>query len=136
MVNTQQTITGDFTRNPDLVYPGDNLRGRLLGALGPENVDFIDATRIATRLLGDSIASNLFLGWLRLATGPGAAVARGELLDGLNNDNHELAVSIASIPDHIRGFGHIKLASIEAARVCQADLLAEWPASGQDKAAA
>ena len=61
VVNTQQTITGDFTRNPDLVYPGNNLRLRLSGALNPDHLTFIDATRIATGLLGDSIASNLFL---------------------------------------------------------------------------
>ena len=341
VVNTWQTITGDFTRNPDIVYPGDNLRGRLLGALGTERVDFIDATRIATRLLGDSIGSNLFLvgyawqqglvplsraaifdaialngvsvawnqeafEWGRRAAhdldavmsvagevssgvtepsldelldrrgadlaayqnpayaeryrsfvetvrraeesrtrgkrGLAEAVARhahklmaykdeyevgrlyadpefrrklneqfegdyklrfnlsppgiapkdkvtglarkmefggwmlplfrllarlrflrgtafdpfgrtaerklerqliidyeqsvGELLDGLNDDNHGLAVSIASVPDRIRGFGHIKLASVEAARACQADLLAEWRAPGRGKAAA
>ena len=60
----------------------------------------------------------------------------GELLDGLNDDNHGLAVSIASVPDRIRGFGHIKLASVEAARACQADLLAEWRAPGRGEAAA
>ena len=61
VVNTQQTITGDFTRKPDLVYPGNDLRGRLLDVLGAANVHFVDATRIATRLLGDAIAGNLFL---------------------------------------------------------------------------
>ena len=61
VVNTQQTITGDFTRNPDLAYPGENLRTRLSGALDADKLTFLDATRIATRLLGDSIASNLFL---------------------------------------------------------------------------
>ena len=61
VVNTQQTITGDFTRHPDLVYPGDNLRTRLSGVLDRDHLTFLDATRIATRLLGDSIASNLFL---------------------------------------------------------------------------
>ncbi len=30
-------------------------------ATGPENVEFLDATRLATGLLGDSIASNLFM---------------------------------------------------------------------------
>ena len=60
----------------------------------------------------------------------------GELLDGLDDGNHGLAVSIASIPDRIRGFGHIKLASVESARACQADLLAEWRGSGRDRAAA
>ncbi|MGI9219641.1 MAG: indolepyruvate ferredoxin oxidoreductase family protein [Woeseiaceae bacterium] len=61
IINTHNTITGDFTRNPDLVYPEQTLRKRLLETLGDENVTFLEATNIATRLLGDSIASNLFL---------------------------------------------------------------------------
>jgi len=61
IINTHNTITGDFTRNPDLVYPEDALRTRLLSALGENRVTFLEATRIATALLGDSIASNLFL---------------------------------------------------------------------------
>ncbi len=341
VVNTQQTITGDFTRNPDLAYPGDNLRGRLLETLGTDRVEFVDATRIATQLLGDAIASNLFLvgyawqkglvplsqaaifdaialngvsvewnqeafewgrraahdldavlavaldtpnpaaqlsldelverrvaeltayqnpayanryrslvdgvrraeqrrtrgkrglaetvarhayklmaykdeyevgrlyadpefqrrlneqfegnyklrfnlsppaiapkdkvtgvarkmefggwmlpvfrllAWLRFLRGTafdpfGRTAERklerrlivdyeqtvGELLDGLNDDNHGLAVDIASIPDRIRGFGHIKLAGVEAARACRTNLLAEWRRSGTDQAAA
>jgi len=61
VVNTHRTITGDFTRNPDLQYPDAALRQRLTAALGVANVTFIQASQIATRLLGDSIASNLFL---------------------------------------------------------------------------
>jgi len=61
IVNTHNTITGDFTRNPDLVYPEQTLRKRLQATLGEDKVTFLEATRIATRLLGDSIASNLFL---------------------------------------------------------------------------
>ena len=59
-----------------------------------------------------------------------------ELLDGLNDDNHGLAVSIASVPDQIRGFGHIKLASVKAARACEADLLEAWRTRPQDEMAA
>ena len=61
VVNTHKTITGDFTRNPDMQYPSETLQQRLRDTLGAENVTFINATEIATRLLGDSIASNLFL---------------------------------------------------------------------------
>ena len=35
--------------------------GRLRNAVGPEAVDFLDATRLATALMGDSIATNPFL---------------------------------------------------------------------------
>ncbi|MFK7885246.1 MAG: indolepyruvate ferredoxin oxidoreductase family protein [Gammaproteobacteria bacterium] len=61
IINTHKTITGDFTRNPDMKYPSEPLERRLVSALGKDNVRFIQASAIATRLLGDSIASNLFL---------------------------------------------------------------------------
>src|SRR4029077_879429 len=56
-----QTITGEFTRNPDLVFPGSELQQSIAGATGPDNSEFFDATRLATGLFGDSIASNLFM---------------------------------------------------------------------------
>ena len=32
----------------------------------------------------------------------------GELLDGLNHDNHALAVEIAALPEGLRGYGHVR----------------------------
>jgi indolepyruvate ferredoxin oxidoreductase len=61
IVNNHETITGDFTRNPDLKFPGDELQRSIGEAAGVDNSEFLDATRIATGLLGDSIASNLFM---------------------------------------------------------------------------
>ena len=61
IVNTHETITGDFTRNAELRYPGASLRKRLEGALGHNRLEMIESTRLATRLLGDAIAGNLFL---------------------------------------------------------------------------
>jgi indolepyruvate ferredoxin oxidoreductase len=61
VVNSHEIITGDFTRNPDLVFPTEAMRRGLEAATGPANAEFIDATRLATGLLGDSIASNLFM---------------------------------------------------------------------------
>ena len=61
IINTHEQITGHFTRNPDMQFPALQLRERISNAAGQEQVDFINATRIATRLLGDSIASNLFM---------------------------------------------------------------------------
>ncbi|MFK8030141.1 MAG: indolepyruvate ferredoxin oxidoreductase family protein [Gammaproteobacteria bacterium] len=61
VINTHKTITGDFTRNPDLEYPSSTLEQRLKTVLGQNNIDFLEASHIATRLLGDSIGSNLFL---------------------------------------------------------------------------
>jgi indolepyruvate ferredoxin oxidoreductase len=61
IVNSHETITGDFTRNPDFVIPGRELRRSISEATGPNNSEFLDATRIASGLFGDSIASNLFM---------------------------------------------------------------------------
>ncbi len=61
VVNSHRTITSDFTRNPDLIFPDDDLRQAVSEATGPGNADFFEATRLATALLGDSIATNLFL---------------------------------------------------------------------------
>ena len=61
IVNTHEQITGQFVRNPDLEFPTDSIVGRIRAAAGTGNVQLLDATRIATRLLGDAIGSNLFL---------------------------------------------------------------------------
>jgi indolepyruvate ferredoxin oxidoreductase len=51
-----------------------------------------------------------------------------ELLAGLKHDNLELAVSIAAIPEDIRGYGHIKLKSAHGAKQKQEQLLAQFRA--------
>lgn len=47
---------------------------------------------------------------------------------GLDHANHAIAVEIASLPDRIRGFGHVKARSIEEAERREADLLARFAA--------
>jgi indolepyruvate ferredoxin oxidoreductase len=49
-----------------------------------------------------------------------------ELLTGLTRDNHALAVDIASIPEHIRGYGHIKEAHYAKARKRWDELMGAW----------
>jgi indolepyruvate ferredoxin oxidoreductase len=61
VVNAHETMTGDFTRNPDLVFPESEMKHLVAEAAGAEHVDFVDATDLATALFGDSIAANLFM---------------------------------------------------------------------------
>ncbi|WP_374651466.1 indolepyruvate ferredoxin oxidoreductase family protein [Dongia sp.] len=61
LVNTHEIATGDFTRDPDWDFPAGDLKRILAKAVGADAIEFIDATRIATALLGDSIATNLFM---------------------------------------------------------------------------
>ncbi|MBU2283674.1 MAG: 2-oxoacid:acceptor oxidoreductase family protein, partial [Gammaproteobacteria bacterium] len=61
VINSHESATAEFTRNPDAQVPGKAMREALVEAVGEEKTHFIDATYLATRLLGDSIATNLFL---------------------------------------------------------------------------
>jgi indolepyruvate ferredoxin oxidoreductase len=61
IVNSHQTITGDFTRNPDLAFPEHELCRAVASAAGQGGTEFLDATGLATGLLGDSLATNLFM---------------------------------------------------------------------------
>jgi indolepyruvate ferredoxin oxidoreductase len=49
-----------------------------------------------------------------------------EILSRLDRQNHSTAVAIASIPEEIRGFGHVKLRHLKAAKAKEAELLAAF----------
>ncbi|PPR64103.1 MAG: hypothetical protein CFH10_00330 [Alphaproteobacteria bacterium MarineAlpha4_Bin2] len=61
VINTKETITGDFTRDPDLDFPGEELHQGIAKIIGGERVEFLEGTQLATGLLGNSIASNMFM---------------------------------------------------------------------------
>jgi len=50
-----------FTRNPDLAFPLGSMEREIVDAVAPGDAEFIDATKLATGLMGDSIATNLFM---------------------------------------------------------------------------
>jgi indolepyruvate ferredoxin oxidoreductase len=59
------------------------------------------------------------------------------VIAGLSAENHALALEIASLPEQIRGYGHVKDRNLAAARTRWSDLLAKWrnPQSAQRSAA-
>ncbi len=61
IVNSHETITADFIRDPDNRFPGQTLRAAIEAAVGPGAAEFVDGTGLATALIGDSIATNLFM---------------------------------------------------------------------------
>ncbi|MCB1915072.1 MAG: indolepyruvate ferredoxin oxidoreductase family protein [Rhodocyclaceae bacterium] len=61
VVNCSETPTSDFTRNPDWQFPLDKMQASVVEAVGREHCEFLDAETLATTLLGDAIATNLFL---------------------------------------------------------------------------
>ena len=60
----------------------------------------------------------------------------GEICSSLNADNFRMAMEILSLPDQIRGFGHIKFKSIEAANARRAELLERFRNDGDSTLAA
>ncbi|MDC8760425.1 indolepyruvate ferredoxin oxidoreductase family protein [Janthinobacterium fluminis] len=61
MINSTGSSTAAFVKNPDWQFPGASSQQEIQKACGAERVDFIDAGQIATALMGDSIATNMFM---------------------------------------------------------------------------
>jgi indolepyruvate ferredoxin oxidoreductase len=61
VVNTAEILPGDFTRNPDYSLPTERIRRAIVNTAGKDNSHFVDANRLATALLGQSIGANMFM---------------------------------------------------------------------------
>ncbi|MBD2748394.1 indolepyruvate ferredoxin oxidoreductase family protein [Microvirga sp. BT688] len=86
VVNTAEVMPGDFTRNADFSLPTERLKRAIRSAAGQEGVSFVDATAIATALLGNAIAANMFMLGYAYQTGrvplSGAAIEKAIELNG------------------------------------------------------
>ncbi|HEX2477790.1 MAG TPA: indolepyruvate ferredoxin oxidoreductase family protein [Geminicoccaceae bacterium] len=60
VVNAHEMMTGDFTRNADFSLPAEALKRAIVKVAG-ERATIVEGTRLATALLGDGIATNLFM---------------------------------------------------------------------------
>jgi indolepyruvate ferredoxin oxidoreductase len=49
-----------------------------------------------------------------------------ELIGALTSDNHPLAISLASLPEKIRGYGHVKMRNLAETRKEWARLIETW----------
>ena len=61
ILNTHEAITGDFTRDTMRSFPAARVQKRIRDRIGDDRLELVNATRLATALLGDSIAANLFM---------------------------------------------------------------------------
>ena len=61
VVNTAEFLPGEFTRNADFSLPTEKLKRTITADAGRDHTHFIDATRLATALFGQSLGSNMFL---------------------------------------------------------------------------
>jgi len=61
LVNTARVMPAHFARDADLAFPLDSMERDIAEAVGPGDAEFLDATAVATALMGDTIATNLFM---------------------------------------------------------------------------
>jgi len=86
-VNASVTPTAEFVKNPDWQLPGSDLQRDIIEACGSGNAAFVPATELASGLMGDAIATNMFMlgyayqkGWLPVS---GASLERAIELNGV-----------------------------------------------------
>ena len=61
VVNRAETLPGEFTRNPDFSLPSERLRRAITSATGGNSSWFLDASRIAAAVAGQTIAANMVM---------------------------------------------------------------------------
>ncbi len=61
IINLEQNFTGEFTRDKDLAYPADSIVTRLKSRTRKGESNFFNASKLAVKLLGDSLGANLML---------------------------------------------------------------------------
>ncbi len=61
IVNDFKSPTSDFLQHPDMKFPLEEMKQTIQSQVGSGRANFINATELSTYLLGDSIASNMFL---------------------------------------------------------------------------
>ena len=61
VVNDTLSATAEFVENPDVVFKIQPMKDSIADELAEGRVDFLPATELASALLGDSIATNLFM---------------------------------------------------------------------------
>ncbi len=74
VVNVDVSPTSEFLRNPDMQLPVDEMRRSIIDAAGPQDIDFLGISSLASALLGDSLYANPMMigyawqkGWLPLS---------------------------------------------------------------------
>lgn len=103
-VNLTQMPTAAFVRNPDWQFPAASAEGSIQNACGKERVALIDAGNIVTALMGDAIATNMFMlgyawqqGWVPLSQ---QAILKAIELNALSVDFNKQAFGWGRMAAH------------------------------------
>ncbi|ODU45720.1 MAG: indolepyruvate ferredoxin oxidoreductase [Lysobacteraceae bacterium SCN 69-123] len=112
VLNTYEAMPGTFTTHPDMQFPAADIIAGVKVALGGRDPILLDATQLATALLGDAIASNLFI--------LGFAWQQGLVPLSLEALMRAIELNGAAIEMNQRAFAWGRLAAIDPQAVQQA----------------
>jgi len=109
VVNADLQPTASFVMNPDIDFEMNAMQGALRDAIGDKNLDIIDATGMASALMGDSIATNAFM--------LGLAFQKGAIPLSLEAILRAIEINGAAIEMNKQAFSWGRLAAHDIARV-------------------
>ena len=127
VINSHVVPTAQFLADQDMEMAGDGLVKQLREAVGDDFSHFINATKIATALLGDSIAANLFL--------LGVAFQKGYLPLSLEAIEGAIEINGVAVEANKQAFAWGRLAAHEPATVegIAAPLMPQVQGGGEDQ---
>jgi indolepyruvate ferredoxin oxidoreductase len=108
-VNADLQPTASFVQNPDIDFEMNAMQASLREAIGERNLEVIDATGIASTLMGDSIATNAFM--------LGFAFQKGAIPLSLEAILRAIEINAAAIEMNKQAFTWGRLAAHDMARV-------------------
>jgi indolepyruvate ferredoxin oxidoreductase len=112
IVNADLLPTASFVIDPDIDFQAGEMRDSLNEAVTPDQLDILDATGLATALMGDSIATNSFM--------LGFAFQRGAVPLSLEAIMKAIELNNAAIEMNKLAFSWGRLAAHDLARVVSA----------------
>jgi indolepyruvate ferredoxin oxidoreductase len=112
LVNTALVMPASFTRDANLRFPLGSMEQEIKVAIAPGDAEFLDATKLATGLMGDSIATNLFM--------VGYAYQRGLIPVGEAAILRAIELNAAGVESNRQSFYWGRLAAVDPARVAAA----------------
>ena len=112
LVNTALVMPAQFTREPDLKFPVGTMEQEIKDSVGAGDAEFLDASRLATGLMGDSIATNLFM--------VGYAYQRGLIPLSEAAILKAIELNAQAVESNTRSFNWGRLAAVDPARVAAA----------------
>ncbi|GAB2499418.1 indolepyruvate ferredoxin oxidoreductase family protein [Arenimonas alkanexedens] len=122
VINDYQAMPGPFTRQPDMQFPADGIVEAIRTALGGREPLQVAATEIATALMGDAIATNLFM--------LGVAWQRGLVPISLEAIERAVELNGAAVEMNKTAFAWGRLSAINPDAVLEAAGLLEAPVGG------